>query len=181
MRRASRFMPKAQRPAMPWRGRIVMAVAALALLCSLLLALWAYPITVCSIAVAIWALVVIEERRQSKRLVQRVQARSGESICQFARAIDCRQVDTWVVRSVYEELQRYYSAKWALPLRATDRLEEDLQLESEDLEHVLVDMAQRAGRNLSGTQTNPFYGKVTTVGDLVHFLNTQPRLQVEAA
>ncbi|MBW8464659.1 hypothetical protein [Acidovorax sp.] len=181
MRRASRFMPKAQRPTIPWRGRIFMAVAVLALLCSLLLALWAYPVTVCSIAVAIWALVAIEERQQGKRLVQRLQARSGESICQFARAIDCRQVDTWVVRSVYEELQRYYSEKWALPLRVTDRLEEDLQLESEDLDHVLVDMAQRAGRNLSDTRTNPFYDKVNTVGDLVHFLNAQPRLKVAAA
>ncbi|KRC22634.1 hypothetical protein [Acidovorax sp. Root217] len=176
MRRASRFMPKAQRPAMPWLGRIFVAVAALALLCSLLLFLWAYPVTGCAIAAALWALVAIEGRQQNKRLVQWVQARSGESICQFARAIDCRKVDTWVVRSVYEELQRYYSARWVLPLRATDRLKDDLLLDSEDLDDVLVNMAQRAGRDLSCPQANPFYDRVTTIGDLVHFLNAQPRL-----
>lgn len=181
MRRASRFMPQARRPAMSWRGRIFMAVALLALLCSLLLALGAYPVTVCLIAVAIWALVAIGEQRQKKRLLQRLQARSGESICQFARSIDCRRVDTWVVRAVYEELQRYYSKKWAVPLRVTDRLEEDLQLESEDMDYVLVDMAQRAGRNLADTQHNPFYDKVSTVGDLVHFLNAQPRVKAAAA
>lgn len=181
MRKASRFMPKAQRPAMTWRGRIFWAVTVLALLCSLLFALWTHPVTVCSIAIALWAFVAIEGRKQDKRLEQWVQARAGESICHFARAIDCRQVDTWIVRSVYEELQHCYSAKWALPLRATDRLEDDLHLESEDLEHVLVGMAQRAGRDLSCTQVNPFYGKVTTVGDLVHFLNAQPRIQSAAA
>lgn len=181
MRRASRFMPQARRPAMPWRGRIFVAVAALALLCSLLLALWAYPIMVCAIAAVLWALAAIEERRQDKRMALWVQARVGESICQFARALDCRKVDTWVVRSVYEELQRYHSGKWALPLRATDWLEKDLRLDSEDLDQVLVDMAQRAGRDLSSTQGNPFYDKVTTVGDLVHFLNAQPRIQVPAA
>lgn len=181
MRRASRFMPKAQRPAMPWRGRIFWAVTVLALLCSLLFALWAHPVTVCSIAIALWAFVAIEGRKQDKRLEQWVQARAGESICQFARSFDCRKVDTWVVRSVYEELQRYYSAKFALPLRTTDRLEEDLRLDFDDMDQVLMDMAQRARLDLSGAHINSFYDKVSTVGDLVHFLNAQPRIQAAAA
>lgn len=176
MRKASRFMPKARRPTLPWGERLFVAVAALALLVALLSAFWAHPLTVCSVAAVLGTLVVVEGRRQEKRLAQWVQARSGESICQFARAIGCRKVDTWVVRSVYEELQRYYSARWVLPLRATDRLEDDLRLDSEDLDDVLVDMAQRAGRDLSCPQANPFYDRVTTVGDLVHFLNAQPRL-----
>ncbi len=176
MRKASRFMPKARRPTLPWGERLFVAVATLALLGALLYALWAHPLTVCSVAAVLGTLFVVEGRRQEKHLAQWVQARSGESICQFARAIDCRKVDTWVVRSVYEELQRYYSARWVLPLRATDRLEDDLRLDSEDLDDVLVDMAQRAGRDLSCPQANPFYDRVTTVGDLVHFLNAQPRL-----
>lgn len=165
---------------MRWRERLFVTVAALALLCSLMFALWSHPIIVCCIAVALWALLIVEGRRHDKRLVQWVQARAGESICQFGRAIDCRKVDTWVVRSVYEELQRHHSAKWTLPLRATDRIEEDLGLDWEDLDDVLVYMAQRAGRDLAFTQSNPFFGKIATAGDLVHFLNAQPRIAAAA-
>lgn len=97
-------------------------------------------------------------------------------MCQFARSINCRRVDTWVVRAVYEELQRSLPGTVPVPLRVTDQLQRDLQLDADDLDDLIVDTAQRTSRSLAHTSANPLFGKVATVGDLVKFLNGQPRL-----
>lgn len=81
-----------------------------------------------------------------------------------------------MVRAVYEELQRSLSAVVTVPLRLTDTLQRDLRLDADDLDDLVVDMAQRARRSLADTSANPLFGKVTTVGDLVEFLQAQPRL-----
>ncbi|WP_311773785.1 hypothetical protein [Acidovorax soli] len=144
---------------------------------------WTHPLAVCFLAIVLWGLVAVAGWLDARHFAQLAQERSGESICQFARSIDCRGVDTWVVRAVYEELQTGLPGQVGLfPLRVTDRLQKDLRLDADDLDLSLVpDIAQRAGRDLSSTQGNPFYGKVSTVGDLVHFLNAQPRIQSAAA
>jgi hypothetical protein len=176
MRRASRFMPPVSRQSPPWTwgGRTLVAAAA----CALLWALWAHPLAVCAFAIVLWGLVAISGWLDEKHFARLAQERAGESIGQFARSIDCRGVDTWVVRAVYEELQAGLPTRGTpLPLRVADRLQKDLRLDADDLDlSLLPDIARRAGRDLASTQGNPFYGKVTTVGDLVHFLNAQPRL-----
>jgi len=58
----------------------------------------------------------------------------------------------------------------------TDNLQSDLRLDADDLDDLVADMAQRARRSLADTSANPLFGKVTTVGDLVEFLQTQPCL-----
>jgi hypothetical protein len=178
MRRASRFMPPVSRQPPPWRwvGRLLAAAVS----CALLWVLWTHPLAVCASAIVLWGLVTVSDWLNEKHFARLMRARAGESICQFARSFDCRSVDTWVVRAVYEELQAGLALQgMRLPVRVTDRLQKDLRLDADDLDLLLVpDIAQRAGRELSCTQDNPFYGKVTTVGDLVHFLNAQPRLAV---
>lgn len=181
MQRASRFMPPVSQPSvpLPWSVRLLVWTASAVLLW----ALWNHPVFVCAAASVLWVGAVVSGGRDQKHFARLAQERSGESICQFARSIDCRSVDTWVVRAVYEELQAGLpGAGRSLPLRVTDRLRKDLRLDVDDLDLSLVpDIAQRAGRDLSSTQGNPFYGKVATVGDLVHFLNAQPHLQATAA
>lgn len=173
MRPASRFMPPVQSPRpLPWLGRVFLAMAA----CGLLWIVWAHPVAVGAAAVALWALAAAAGHIHAQRFTRMALQRPGESLCQFARALDCRTVDTWVVRAVYEELQRYLPGAVPLPLRITDHLQHDLRLDAEDLDEVILDMAQRAGRDLTNTSSNPLYDKVITVGDLVHFLNAQPRL-----
>ena len=84
------------------------------------------------------------------------------------------------MRAVYEELQACLAHhRGRFPLRVTDRLGVDLQIDGDELDLSLVqDIAQRTGRDLSSTHSNPFFGKVTTVGDLVNFFNAQPRWAV---
>ncbi len=107
--------------------------------------------------------------RHDKREAER---RRGESICNFARSFDCRVIDPWVVRAVYEEFSESY------PIRAEDSFRDDLRTDEEDLEDSIEAIAQRIGRSLDNTEANLVWGRVenVTVGDLVLFLNAQPKL-----
>ena len=116
-------------------------------------------------------------RRQEQRLRDLAASREGQSICEFAREFDLRVVDTWVVRAVYEQLQRQLEhIHPAFPLRADDRLREDLLLEDDDLDmEVAQEVEQRTGRSLNDTGANPYHGKVRTIRDLVFFFQAQAR------
>jgi len=60
-----------------------------------------------------------------------------------------------------------------VPLRADDRLVEDLELDDDDLEEILVEASRLAGRSLEGTVRNPLHGRILTVRDVVEFLHQQ--------
>lgn len=133
----------------------------------------AYPL-VWGPLVATMVVGVTLEKRRLKRLAS---SREGESICTFARSIGAKNLDTHVVRAVYEELGKVLSASASMfPLRPTDRLFETrgLNLDPDDLDELLVAIAFRANRSLENTQSNPYYDKVKTVSDLVLFVMSQP-------
>jgi hypothetical protein len=122
--------------------------------------------------VGVW-IQMIWDARSRRRLAA---ARAEESICEFARSFD-RQTDTWVIRAVYEELSQYLTIDGRpIPVRRHDRWDEDLRIDSGDFEDIAEDAAFRAGRTLDDCSANPLYGKVHTVGDLVSFLEHQPRI-----
>ena len=63
------------------------------------------------------------------------------------------------------------------PVRWDDDIRQTLKMDEEDVENAFLPvMAWRAGRSLDKTRENPWAGKVETAGDLVRFLNAQPRL-----
>jgi hypothetical protein len=102
--------------------------------------------------------------------------RRTESICTFARSFNCRAVDTWVIRAVHATLQESLASQ-RFPMRETDRLRDDLRLDDEDIEDLADLIAERSGRTLSDAESNPFYGQMVTVGDLVLFFAHQQRSQ----
>lgn len=113
------------------------------------------------------------DRRTRRQLAA---SRQNEGICQFARSFE-RHTDTWVIRSVYEELSRYLTVdRRPIPIRRQDGWEKDLRVDSEDLDEIVNDMAFRARRSMLDCDKNPLYGKVQTVGDFVVFLQHQPRI-----
>ncbi len=116
-------------------------------------------------------------KREEDALCSLAEAREGESICDFAREFDTRAVDTWVIRAVYEQVQAQLThVHPAFPIRASDRLKEDLRLDDDDLDlDVAMQVEQRTGRSLDETKTNPLLGKVKTVRDLVLFFQAQPK------
>lgn len=103
--------------------------------------------------------------------------RRADSICTFARALPARHHDTWVVRAVYEEFSDCAEA----PLRPSDDLEKFCGVVDEDLDDAVIRIAQRAGRSVEDASGNPFRGKVTTVADVIAFLEHQPELPKEVA
>jgi hypothetical protein len=123
----------------------------------------------------------VHGNHQERRLLALASARDGQTICEFARDFDARAVDTWVIRAVYEQLQGQLEyIHPAFPVRAEDRLKEDLFLDDDDLDmDVAQEVEQRTGRALDSITNNPYLGKVRTVRDLVLFFQAQPRLTVQ--
>ena len=93
--------------------------------------------------------------------------RENETIGDFARSFDCREIDTWIIRGVFEEFSSSY------PIRSTDRFEEDLRIDQGDLEYRIECIATRINRSLDNAENNPFYQKVLTIQDLVMFFQAQ--------
>jgi hypothetical protein len=115
--------------------------------------------------------------RRNQEFKKTAEERINESICTFARSFVRKDVDTWIIRAVHEELQGYLDFPNGIyPLRATDRLEEELNIDFEDVDDLLIMIAQRTGRSIEETEKNPYYDKVKTVGDMVLFINSQPKL-----
>jgi len=130
-----------------------------------------------TLAVATFALlVIVSGKNEKRRLAALAETRPGESICEFARAFERRSVDTWVVRAVYEQVQELLRPSYdGFPVRADDLLTEDLGIDMDDVEMDLAPvLAERTGRSLDRTESNPFFGKLSTVADLVHFFSLQP-------
>ncbi len=160
-------------------GRLVGYVVLALLGIGYLWLLWRWPLATVTVSTAVLLWSAMQARRTRRRLDQLAQGRVGESICTFVRALPVRELDTWVVRAVFEQLQAYLRITvryTAFPLRPSDRLFEDLRITPEDLDDELVyEIAQRTGRALSSRHENPYYGKVTTVEDLIRFFCGQPR------
>lgn len=130
-----------------------------------------------AVCVAVAVISVYANWKHNQKLKTLAGERVDESICTFAKSFDRKQVDTWVIRAVHEELQQYVKfSNGTCPLRASDELEKDLNIDPDDIEDAIPIVAQRTGRSLEQTEKNPFFGKIETVGDFVLFINNQPRL-----
>jgi len=175
MRVPSRLMPKATRraslPVLVFAWTFLSAFVA-----AYVYALWTHPIFVLAGSCVLAAIVAHNKRRTKRHLTELARARAGESICEFSRSFDARNTDTWVIRAVYEQIQ--LQLRWIypdFPVRATDRLIEDLRLDPDDIDlDELADVASRTGRSIRDTKPNPFLGGVKTAGDLVAFFCAQP-------
>ncbi|EGO4620398.1 hypothetical protein ACSAB9_004329, partial [Escherichia coli] len=126
-------------------------------------------------------LIAIAKQEKIKLIEKRqimADKRQGLSICQFARQFSPHTVDTWVIRAVWNTLQGNGYIDYPLPLKASDKLDDDLDLvnDADELEELVEDIAARCGRDLCGIEDNPFL-PITTVGSLVSVLNAQPMTQ----
>ena len=126
---------------------------------------------------AIWILGAMTNRRQLQRLAA---GRENEDIGTFARSFDRRRepFDPHVVRAVWDAFQPYLQFRSrSVPVRATDRIDEDLHIDWDDIDMgLLEEVAQRAGRSLDDLEANPYYGRVSTVGDFVRLVSAlRPR------
>lgn len=169
-------MPKALRHETTL-GRAVAWVCLLGVFAGYLYALLSYRVFV-GLGTLIVSSVAFRQNRVDKaHLVSLAERRQSESICDFSRSFNVREMDTWVIRAVYEQVQE--QLHWAhpnFPVRADDRLVEDLRLDPDDIDlDIVPDVSGRTGRSIRNSQSNPFYGQVKTVSDLVAFFCEQER------
>lgn len=119
----------------------------------------------------------IEKPKIKRHYENLLSARKSLSICDFSREFNCREIDTWVIRATYEQIQASLLFKENFPIKASDRLKEDLLIDDDDLDFDLVtEISRRTGRTLNNCESNPYFGKVKTVEDLVLFFNYQEKL-----
>jgi hypothetical protein len=168
MKIPSRRMPKAvEREAGPFGW-----TALCLLLGGLLYLFWSHP-PVMGIVLVILAISAVAGRKHVRQMRQVAATRAGGGICEFAREFNARVTDTWIIRAVYEEVQACLGSEF--PLRAHDRLEEDLYIHPDDLDvEIVMRVAERTGRSLREPERNPYYQRIVTAGDLVNFFNNQP-------
>ncbi len=118
----------------------------------------------------IW-LKFIKAKKNKEKLNSLGLTRASGSICNFAGSFDCRNVDTWILRAVYEGLSGYAD----IPIHADDHIIEDLLIDEETYTSELIpDIAEKCHRSLDGCNTNPHFKEIEMVRGLVNFLNRQP-------
>ncbi|MET0027791.1 MAG: hypothetical protein ABW101_09150 [Candidatus Thiodiazotropha sp.] len=173
MKRPSRFMPKYTEKPIGFRGKVFFAV----LLCLAAWLLWLYPFLLMAIPIII-ALDIKDRVFRKKHFKVLLKGRDTDSICTFSRYFECREIDTWVIRAVYEQLQSYLAPeKKAFPIRPQDDVFKDLLIDDEDFElDIVEEIAERTGRSLENTESNPYYGKASIVENLVYYFNEQPKV-----
>lgn len=175
MRASSRSMPKYLPPPPGLAQKALWLVLASGLIAAAVYLAVLHPIPVAAFVACIGYLAHRELQQAQARRLAVAGSRGNEGICEFARSFDCRAVDTWIVRAVFEELQEELGQVQPFPLRATDRFVEELHIDLEELEMTHVPaIAARTGRSLERCKSNPYWGQVCTVSDLVHFFNEQP-------
>ena len=171
MRIPSRLMPKLKKKPLTASSRLLVVV----LVFYFLYLCWTYSLPVFGFIALVGTMGVLENIKTKNHLSKLAVQRQGESICNFARDADSHTHDTWVIRAVYEQTQSYLMPEFqSLPLKWHDSFEQDLKMDADDVEDIVLEVAERTGRNLTETAENPMHGKVNTVGDLVIFMVAQP-------
>ena len=173
MRKPSRLMPKYIDPTLSpigWLTLLVIGAVAVYVL-------WSRPLPLFAAVVLFTIWTIRGNKSKRRQLSHLAKSRNADALCQFARAFDTKQVDTWVIRATFEQIQDYMEGLYPkFPIRADDSLLEDLKVDDEDLEDVADEIAVRTCRSKEYGDNNPYFGKVITAKDMVLFFNAQPEV-----
>ncbi|MBK8188117.1 MAG: hypothetical protein IPK77_13205 [Cellvibrio sp.] len=105
--------------------------------------------------------------------------RKNSTICAYAKSFDYRNVDTKIMREVYNHVQawagKYEGANF--PVEANDCFNEIYKMDLEDLDDIYFEIAEKLGISTDNPESNPYWNQVTTVKNLVLFLHNQPKLK----
>lgn len=124
------------------------------------------------LAIVIW--MIIDHYRMKKIAIER----GNPNICEYARSFDYRNVDTKIMREVWNEVQLNlgnYNGK-PFPVKAEDMFEETYNMHPDDLDDIYWSVADRLGIDTEQPENNPYFNQVTSVKNLVLFLHNQPRI-----
>ncbi len=173
MRTLSRHLPspEALDGKMPFVGKIIVTSFFAAIGCWIVVA----PYEALIILGSLTGLIAISMLRQ-RRWIARFRQERADTICDFRKSFNLREVDPWIIRATHEAFGAWLDPKQpCFPLRASDSIGGDLKIHPEDMGDLVFEVAERAGYDLSHCDANPLFGKVQTVEDFVLFINMEPR------
>ena len=175
MRKLSRHLPPrvVARQRMPWIGWVVITV----LLAFLVLWMALEPsrtiLGLMGVGLCFAVIIAFEHRRLAS-----IRRNRDDSICDFGRSFNLRDIDPWLVRATYDAFCDWIDPKQPnFPIRAKDSLDDDLRIDPMDVNDLAHEVAERAGYHHSSWEANPLLGKVSTIEEFVLFLSHQPKKQ----
>ncbi len=104
--------------------------------------------------------------------------RGEPDICTYTRSFDYRNIDTKIIRAVYNSVQEW-AGKYndiPFPVKADDSFDKIYQIDPEDLDDIYFEIADNLNIDTKNHELNPYYEKIKTVKDLVMFLDQQKKL-----
>ncbi|MDT8390845.1 MAG: hypothetical protein RRC34_10100 [Lentisphaeria bacterium] len=124
-----------------------------------------------------FALFAIASEIEQHRMRRIAVSRGPVNICAYARSFDYRNVDTRIMRAVFETVQEWIGEidDRPFPVKADDDFYKTLNMCDEDMYDICLEVADDLDINMDSVEGNPFYGEVLTVKDLVLFLAHQPK------
>ncbi|HEY2855161.1 MAG TPA: hypothetical protein VGJ18_20050 [Gemmatimonadaceae bacterium] len=144
----------------------------------LLALLLAQPVPGLSILAAFDAATLLSQRMRRRWVCPMTNDRVNEDIGSLARAFDRRAadpLDPWAIRAVWNAMMPLTELNgWHFPLRPSDRFDDDLGLDSEEIEYLIPALVEQCERVPGEWEANPYYRRLRSVGDLVHFISAQP-------
>ena len=134
----------------------------------------AWPLAIIAVLLAFVVTTLYVSARQ--RRVRMNQVRSGVNEDTFVESLEVDGFDRNLARSTYRYLQQRQNVHF--PIHAGDDLDEDLGLDSEDVDQTIRELLAETERLYQpGLKHMP----IVTVEDLVRFLQASPRLSQLAA
>ncbi len=132
-----------------------------------------YIYTIIGMFIFITVLIALNNRRMKKIAIER----GNPDICSYARSFDYRNVDTKIMREVYNLVQ-----EWAgkfdgipFPVQADDSFDGIYKMDPDDIDEIYFSVTKELGISKENAEANPYYDRVETVKDMVHFLNEQSK------
>lgn len=105
--------------------------------------------------------------------------RKEVDICIYARSFDYRNVDTKIMREVFNKVQEWAGSynKKPFPVQAEDSFDDLYKMDPDDLDEIYWEVADKLGISTDRAEDNPYYNKVKSVKELVLFLDSQPKVK----
>lgn len=131
------------------------------------------------IIIAVLILIIMETIHNHYRMKKIALARGKQDICSYARSFDYRNVDTKIMRLVYEKVQKWAGTyeEQPFPVQCNDDFDTIYRMDPDDLDDIYWEVADELGISTEHAEENPYFGKVNTVKELVLFLHHQPKLE----
>ncbi|MFZ6817067.1 hypothetical protein [Undibacterium sp. Ji22W] len=133
-------------------------------------------IIIFGIAIIIFASISFLDHRRMRSIALN---RKTSTICTYARSFDYRNVDTKIMREVYNHIQAWVGKYEGIgfPVEASDSFNETYKMDPDDLSDIYFEITGKLGICTDDPTSNPYWNQVTTVKNLVLFLNRQPKIK----